>query len=45
VSAPYASEEKHEAIRELAVDEIEVECTGLGYRFATEDFDTMGYWQ
>ena len=45
VSAPYASEEKRELIRDLAVDEIEVERTGLGYRFASEDFETMGYWQ
>ena len=45
MSAPYASDEKREFILELAVDEIEVERTSLGYRFATEDFDTMGYWQ
>lgn len=32
-------------IRDLGADEIECERTSLGYRFATDDFDTLGYWK
>lgn len=45
VSAPYASEEKRKAIRELAIDEIEYHRTSLGYAFKSDNFETHGYWQ
>lgn len=45
VSAPYAGEERRAAVRERAVEEVECRRTDLGYAFATDEFETTGYWQ
>lgn len=45
VSAPYANDERRAAIRERASTEVECRRTDLGYAFATEEFQTTGYWQ
>jgi hypothetical protein len=45
VSAPTASEARETAIRDRASEEIECRSTALGYAFATESFETTGYWQ
>jgi len=45
VSAPYASDERRAAVRERANAEIECRRTDLGYAFATDEFQTTGYWQ
>ncbi|SFS12812.1 hypothetical protein SAMN05216559_4134 [Halomicrobium zhouii] len=45
VSAPRAGDERRAAVRDLATTEIECRRTDLGYAFATDEFETTGYWQ
>jgi hypothetical protein len=45
VSAPRASDERRVTVRDLATTEIECRRTDLGYAFATDEFETTGYWQ
>ncbi len=45
VSAPHAGEERRATVRDLATSEIECRRTDLGYAFATDEFETTGYWQ
>ena len=45
VSAPHAGDERRAAIRERASEEIECRRTDLGYAFATDAFETTGYWK
>lgn len=45
VSAPHAGDERRAAVRERASTEIECQRTDLGYAFATDEFQTTGYWQ
>lgn len=45
VTAPHAGDERRAAVRERASDEIECRRTDLGYAFATDEFQTTGYWQ
>lgn len=45
VSAPHAGDERQATVRERASEEIECRRTDLGYAFATDEFQTTGYWQ
>jgi len=45
VSAPRAGDERRATVRDLAATEIECRRTDLGYAFATDEFETTGYWQ